>query len=335
MTAPMTASDQQYIQRVDIVAPMDMDDLVTAELFDEAPFGWEETDLADGFKRFRLHFEKEEHANRVANHLRALWTNVSVAVEAVPRRDWALAWREYFNAVTCGEDFIIVAPWMAEEAEQGRVVGRIPIIIEPKTAFGTGHHPTTALCLEVLSNLHRQGAVTKGQRFLDVGTGSGILGIGAAKLGLSGVGVDIDPLAIENANENAALNEVADVFQLAEGSLSALRTADPSGEWAFEERPENAAGFAHTAETFVARDAVSELVGEERFDMVFANILAGPLVALADRIAARVAPGGALILSGLLTTQAEQVRAAYEPLLGPCKEQVSGEWVALYWQLPE
>lgn len=329
----MTAPDQQFIHRVDIVAPVDMDDLVTAELFDEAPFGWEETDLSEGFKRFRLHFEKLEHATRVAGHIRALWEHVSVAVEAVPRRDWALAWREYFNAVTCGEDFIIVAPWMAEEAEQGRVAGRIPIIIEPKTAFGTGHHPTTALCLEVLSNLYRHGAVRKGQRFLDVGTGSGILGIGAARLGLSGVGVDIDPLAIENAHENAQLNDVAEVFQLAEGSLSAMRTADSSGEWAFEERPENAAGFAHSAETFVARDAVSELAGDERFDLVFANILAGPLVALADRIAARVAPGGSLILSGLLTTQADQVRAAYEPLLGTGQEQVSDEWVALFWRL--
>ncbi|MFW5734926.1 MAG: 50S ribosomal protein L11 methyltransferase [Oceanidesulfovibrio sp.] len=330
----MTATDQQHIHRLDIVAPADMDDLVTAELFDEAPFGWEETDLDDGFKRFRLHFEKEEHAARVAGRVRALWSNVSAVVEAVPRRDWALAWREYFNAVTCGEDFIIVAPWMAEEAEQGRVSGHIPIIIEPKTAFGTGHHPTTALCLEVLSSLYRDGAVRAGQRFLDVGTGSGILGIGAARLGLSGLGVDIDPLAIENARENAALNDVAGVFQLAEGSLFALRTVDPSVEWAFEERPENAAGFAHTAETFVARDAVSDLVGEERFDIVLANILAGPLVALAERIAARLAPGGALILSGLLTTQADQVRAAYEPLLGPGQARVSDEWVALFWALP-
>ncbi len=328
----MTSQEQQYIHRVDIVAPVEMDDLVTAELFDEAPFGWEETELSEGFKRFRLHFEKKEHATRVAEHIRALWATVSVAVEAAPRRDWALAWREYFNAVTCGEDFIIVAPWMAAEAEQGRVAGRIPIIIDPKTAFGTGHHPTTALCLEVLSNLYRQGSVRAGQRFLDVGTGSGILGIGAAKLGLTGMGVDIDPLAIENAHENAQLNDVVDAFQLAEGSLSAVRTADPSQEWAFEERPENAAGFAHSAETFVARDAVSEIAGQERFDLVFANILAGPLVALADRIAARVAPGGTLILSGLLTSQADQVRAAYEPLLGPGEAQVSDEWVALFWQ---
>ena len=161
-------------------------------------------------------------------------------------------------------------------------------------AFGTGHHATTALCLDRISALHEAGRLNGQTRFLDLGTGSGILGIGCAKLGASGVGIDNDPIALENAEENVQINGVADNMRLQLGSIDAA-TDGP-------------------------------------YDLVVANILAEPLIQMAPQIKAQVAPGGVLLLSGILTTQAEKVAEAYKSLgMGAPESRVDGEWAALYW----
>jgi ribosomal protein L11 methyltransferase len=156
-------------------------------------------------------------------------------------------------------------------------------------AFGTGTHPTTALCLAAISE-----AVTArpGLSVLDVGTGSGLLAIAARKLGAGRtVAVDVDPVAVRVAGENAARNGVA--LEL---------SGAPAGE---------------------VRGA---------FDLVVANILANTLVELAPALDARLAPGGTLVLSGILAPQADEVRAAHvarglRP--APPRERREGEWVAL------
>jgi ribosomal protein L11 methyltransferase len=280
----------ETLVRLDVVVPYRLIHQATAFFFQRVPYGWEEEESVDG-ATFRLHLEDPARAEALAQDVAVRWPDVQVLTEQVPRRDWALAWREFFTAVPCGEDFIVIAPWMEQEQPYKE---RIPILIEPKTAFGTGHHPTTALCLEVVSRLHREGRIAPGMRFLDLGTGSGILGLGCAKLGLTGLGLDIDPLAIDNCRENKPLNQVGDEFLVDEGSV--------------------------------------EKAGDEAYDLVLANILAEPLIALAPQIAARVRSGGCLVLSGLLVLQKEQVAEAYTGLGLPEPESHErGEWAALVW----
>lgn len=205
--------------------------------------------------------------------------------------NWALAWKDNFNPVTCGERFEILPPWIESEDHD-----LTPIIIEPKMAFGTGHHPTTALCLEAMADMARAGELGEGMTFFDIGTGSGILGIGLCKLGLTGIGVDIDPQAVVCARENLEINKVDDSMTLAVGSVDCLDR-------------------------------------DQRFHVVVANILSGPLIEMAPYIIDRVKPGGVLILSGILREQAEAVSAAYmkNGLSAPII-QTQGEWVVLFWK---
>ena len=158
--------------------------------------------------------------------------------------------------------------------DRGRVpVNLVDLRIEAGAAFGTGHHGTTAGCLAAFD------AALKGARFrrvLDVGTGTGVLAIAAARAGAQTVvGTDIDPVSVRIAAENARLNRARVRFVRADGLSH--RAASEAGP----------------------------------FDLVFANILARPLVRLAPQIARRLPPGGVLILSGLLRSQARMVCAAY------------------------
>ena len=165
--------------------------------------------------------------------------------------------------------------------------------LDPGLAFGTGSHPTTRLCMEWL-----EAHPPRDMRVLDYGCGSGILAMVAKKLGANQViGVDIDPQAIESASENASRNQCEIEYYL----------------------PDD---FAKTS---------SGALGQ-RFDLVVANILSSPLKLMAPMLAGRVAPGGHLVLSGVLARQAEEVAQAYAPFI---KLQVWSEhegWVALAGQ---
>jgi ribosomal protein L11 methyltransferase len=154
--------------------------------------------------------------------------------------------------------------------------GKIEIVIDAGEAFGTGHHGTTSGCLLALNRLIHKGA--KLGRVLDVGTGSAVLAIAAAKTGSKVViGTEIDPRANEVANENAKVNRV---------------------------------GYA--VRSFVANGVRRALIRSQGpFDLVFANILMRPLVRLSPDLASMVKPGGRIILSGLLTHQEPTVRRAY------------------------
>lgn len=251
--------------------------------------GWEEEETPRGLL-CRVFFELPETADRVAGEARRRWPGCEPEITEQEPENWALAWKDFFVPVACGERFEVLPPWLKDSASPEFT----PIVIEPKMAFGTGHHATTALCLAAIGELFGDGAYAD-RRFLDLGTGSGILSIGLAMLGLTGRGLDIDPDALACAVENVAANRVADKVDLAVGSL--------------------------------------ELLGEnERFDVVVANILSGPLIQMAPRLAAAVAPGGRLILSGILVEQADAVIAAYRARgLNEPEKRIDGEWVALLW----
>lgn len=288
----MDDAETPALFRLSIVAEEDDFDRVSGLLALHASFGWEEESLPGGETRFTVHCESEEHLLRLREQLRATAPQTDTALERVERQDWLAAWRQFFTPVVCGSRFVVVPPWLAEGED---LAGRTQVIIEPKSAFGTGHHATTALCLRVLSELLDSGRVLPGRHFLDLGTGSGVLGIACAKSGLSGLGLDIDPLAVANARENRELNRM------------------------------DAAGFE------VAEGGVEQAAGR-RFDLVLANILARPLMEMAAPLVAARATDGCLVLSGLLERQADAVEAAYrEQGLPRARRVIDGEWCALVW----
>ena len=129
--------------------------------------------------------------------------------EKLPDEDWLAAWKRDLKPVKAGR-FWVGAPWHEPEP------GLVPVVIEPGMAFGTGHHETTRLALSALSR-----EVRPGMRVLDLGTGSGVLAIAAAKLGARAVAVDTDPVAVTAARSNAARNRVE--VEVLEGSLEAVR----------------------------------------------------------------------------------------------------------------
>ncbi len=283
--------------RIAVTVNGEDEELLGALLAMHVASGWEEETLPTGETTAVVHTDNVVFASELEQELTSRLPEVRIRRETVEQKDWMSAWREYFTPVAAGSRFLVLAPWMeAERAASDRCV----IVIEPKMAFGTGHHNTTALCLAALSDLADAGRIKPGMRFLDLGTGSGILGIACAKLGLTGLGLDIDILAVENALENRVANAVAE-------------------------------------ENFIVRRGGVE-EAEDGYDLIVANILAQPLKDMAPDIARRLRPGGAtaaggvLVLSGLLGIQADAVAAAYadEGLPQP-RRMDSGDWAALIW----
>jgi ribosomal protein L11 methyltransferase len=210
-------------------------------------------------------------------------------VAEVADADWGEAWKKGLAPLAAGR--VWVRPSWIDAAPPP---GLVEVVLDPGMAFGTGTHPTTSLCLAALSELV---AARPGSDVLDVGTGSGLLAIAAARLGAGRVAAnDVDPVALRVAAENAALNGVA--LELTGAPAAAIPGA---------------------------------------FDVVVANILANTLVELAPALAARLAPGGVLLLAGILVPQEDEVRAAYRaeglsPVPGGDRRE--GEWSLLALRRP-
>ena len=218
----------------------------------------------------------------------------AVTVEALPDQDWIRLSQEGLPPVRAGRFFVY-------GAHDAGVVphGVIPMRIEAGMAFGTGHHETTALCLAALSDLARRRSY---RNVLDLGCGTGLLAIGAAKLWRRPVlATDIDPVAIEVTMENARAN--------GEAPLVRALTAE---------------GLTHPG-----------IAAKAPFDLIVANNLASPLTQLAPGIARSLAKGGMLVLSGLLTWQENLVVSFYTPHgLILRKRRRDGPWTALVLERP-
>ncbi len=185
-------------------------------------------------------------------------------LEPLEDQDWERSWMDNFQPMRFGQRLWIVPSW-----HQAPEPAAVNLQLDPGLAFGTGTHPTTALCLEWLD-----AQPLTGSQVLDFGCGSGILAIAALLLGArEAIGTDIDPQALEASAENARRNAI------------------PAGQLQL-----------HFPEALPALQA----------DILVANILAGPLVSLAPRLATLVRPGGRLALSGILAEQASEVRQAYQ-----------------------
>ena len=281
-----------------LLAPPDELEILAAELFDLGASGVELQEpgqllmpgtaaLPAGLGRCLGHFTEREMAVEAAAELERF---EAVPVE-VPEQDWSVSWRAHHKPMRIGPRVIVHPPWDAPQVAPGEV----RVAIDPGMAFGTGSHPTTALCLERLDELL---AERPGADVLDIGTGSGILAIGAALLGAGRVcGTENDPVALEAARRGAALNG------LAPGRLELLLA-----------EPDQVPGI---------------------FGVVVANILLNTLVELAPAIAARVAPSGRLVLSGLLADQGEEAEAAYRAQgLRTLGRKQREEWIRVEMERP-
>ena len=247
----------------------------------------------------RAYFPRDARAEEIRQRLEASLGHMSLmypmptpVYRTVAEEDWAEAWKVNYKPVRIGRKLFIRPLWIEMEPDPDL----IELALDPGMAFGTGTHPTTQLCLEALEDLTPPGA-----QVLDLGCGSGILSVAAAKLGAAHVlALDIDPIAVDASNLNAQQNGVADKITVAEGSLENV------------------------------------IASARRFDLVVANILARIIIAMCDEhLGDTVRPGGKAILSGIIDTQADDVEAALRKTgLEPYARRLQGDWVVIEARRP-
>ncbi len=219
---------------------------------------------------------------------RTLVSRVDDAPTHVPDQDWERAWMDSFHPMQMGPRLWICPSWTPPPQPDA-----VNVLLDPGLAFGTGTHPTTAMCLKQLDVL-----IEPGMSVVDYGCGSGILAIAAIKLGAKvAVGVDNDPQAITASKTNAERNDIdADRFRV------------------------------------YLPDAFDAAAWQGQADVVVANILAGPLAQLAPTLKALIKPGGYLLLAGLLVDQAQRLIDAYLPELSLSAANDLDGWVLLQGQ---
>lgn len=237
------------------------------------------------FSQEDFHPRTENDLNIFLNSLREMGHSVGHPdVREVPERDWSRAWRAYFKPLRVTSGIVVKPPWEEWSSRAGDIV----IDITPRMAFGTGTHETTRLCIQLL-----ESHLGPSQSVLDVGTGSGILAIAAAKLGASTVlALEIDEDAVENAKENIVQNHVEDCVSVYAGSIDIL---DPQG-----------------------------------FDCILANIDKQTLIHLVPKMKPYMKSGMKLILSGVLTSERSDMEAfLFAHALRILEAREEGEWVGL------
>jgi len=195
-----------------------------------------------------------------------------ISISKIRREDWAESWKRHFKPVEIGKTLLIKPSWSRKRARKGQAM----VVLDPGLSFGTGQHPTTLFCLRNIARYktssHRTPAL------LDIGTGSGILAIAAAKLGFAPVcAVDFDPDAVRIARVNARKNRVLNKILITRGDVSRLKTNS-----------------------------------KERYDVVCGNLISNLLIAERKKIVAQLNPGGRLILAGILKDEFSEVQKAYE-----------------------
>jgi ribosomal protein L11 methyltransferase len=209
----------------------------------------------------------------------------------VHEEDWANAWKDYYHVTHIGQRLVIRPSWRDYTSNDNEVV----LELDPGMAFGTGLHPTTRMCLEQLEQRTRPG-----MRILDVGTGSGILALAAAKLGAASVHcIDNSSVAVESATANAVINHLSDRITVTLGVLDEVEATRLAGQ----------------------------------YDLVLANIIARVIGSIAHNFAQVLVPGGIVITSGIIEDRRHE---AEQPLLAAGLKRVDqaiiDDWVTLIMQ---
>jgi len=211
-----------------------------------------------------------------------------ISVRKIRREDWAESWKRHFKPLEIGSALLLKPSWSRRQPKKNQKL----VVLDPGLSFGTGQHPTTRFCLEQLVAARKAG---KPQSFLDVGTGSGILAIAAAKLGYGPVvGFDSDPQAVRIARLNAEQNGVLVNIRLLCQELDRMRIGGP-----------------------------------RKYDVVCANLISDLLKRECRRIVSWLKPEGVLVLAGILESQFPQVRKVYgKQGLRLISFQVEKEWAS-------
>ena len=221
-----------------------------------------------GVSRIKCYLTDDEDGLAVLRRINAAYSDVTTSY--VEDSDWENNWREYYKPIEVGEKLVVVPEW--EEAPQD---GRLPLRLDPGLIFGTGSHATTRMCLAALEEFSKPGV-----RVLDLGCGSGILGIGALILGCdSCLGVDIDPKAPDVVMSNAALNGIG---------------ADKMTAWAGD---------------IIADASLRARIGGG-YQLVLANIVADVIIPLSAVVRQFMAPGAVFICSGIIEHRWPETEAA-------------------------
>jgi ribosomal protein L11 methyltransferase len=231
--------------------------------------------------------ETRKNIERTLGILNMMYPMPQPAFAYVNEEDWAEAWKVHYHPVRLGKRILIRPRWIEVIPEPDDLI----ISLDPGMAFGTGTHPTTQLCLEAMEDL-----VKPGLDVLDLGCGSGILAIAAAKLGATNiVGVDIDEVAVQVTLENAQDNGVGEHITAFQGSLESLITS------------------------------------ARRYDLALVNILAKVIIPMCEQgLGQLVRPGGKAIFSGLIETQVEEVEEALRKTgLTPVNRRQISDWMLI------
>ncbi len=253
-----------------------------------APEPGEEFDPARAFT-VRVFFNSDdretlERAETALWHLSQLRA-ITPRTREIKEEDWAEAWKKHYTILPIGRRLVIKPSWLDYSAREGETI----VELDPGMAFGTGLHPTTRMCLRAL-----EARVREGMEILDLGTGSGILSIVAARLGARSIlALDTDPLAVETALKNAAINCVEGVMRVERGSIDAGRD-------------------------------------QSAYDLVCVNILAEVVIELAPALAASLRAGGLVIASGILDFKADgAVDALNREGFTVIEKKHEEDWVAI------
>jgi ribosomal protein L11 methyltransferase len=259
------------------------------------PDVWDETEVPPARQlTLRAYFPDDERLETTKReleaalgHMRLMYPMPQPDYRSLDAEDWSESWKAHYQPVRIGKRLLIRPLWIDVTA----AAGDIEIALDPGMAFGTGTHPTTQLCLEALERL-----LQPAQDVLDMGAGSGILAIAAAKLGARSVlALDIDPIAVEATAANARANGVRDKVIAEQGSLANVKRS------------------------------------ARRFDLAVVNILARVILQLAEQQLGEILkPGGVMIFSGIIDTQLAEVEAALRRTgLRPYARRQQGDWMLI------